>query len=158
MADTLECKMEESAADRFALLVNRKKRLTILARTNPPRLFLAPQRMPDDKGEGRSEPEPISEDTASQLVASDPNWACPEVLGPVRYLIDAWCERRSLGPLGRILGGWPPNGLTDGANELLSAIQLARAVARDVSTAFEWELLSAVESKLSHLLGSPFRG
>ena len=70
------------------------------------------------------------------------------------YLIDCWCELRCLGPLRHILQGWPPNGLTDGAIELLGALQMARAAAREVATPFEWELLSAAESKLSARLNA----
>jgi hypothetical protein len=146
--------MQPSGADQFALLVNRKKRFTIFAGIGPPRLFLAPLVMADFRGEAHREYEPISEDAAGRLVAGDPNWACLEVSGAVDYLVDSWCERRCLGPLGQILRGWPTNGLSDGAHELLSAIQLARAVARNLATEFEWELLSAIESRLSDRLGA----
>jgi hypothetical protein len=141
--------MERAGGDQFALLVNRKKRLTILAGTRPPRLCIAPQQMPGLEDEGRVQRRSISDDEAGQLIAGDANWACLDVVGAVCYLIDSWCERRCLGPLGQILQAWPPNGLTDGANELLNALQLGRAAGCEVVTPFESELLSAAESKLS---------
>jgi len=68
-------------------------------------------------------------------------------------LIDSWCERRCLRPLGPLLQAWPLNGLSDGAHELLRALRLARAACED-ATLFESELLSAVESKLSAQLNT----
>jgi hypothetical protein len=140
--------MDSSEGGLVALLVNRKKRLTILAGTRPPRLSIAPQQMPGLDDDGRVERRPISDDEAGQLIAGDGNWLCLDVGAAVIYLIDAWCERRCLSPLRQILNGWPSNGLTDGAYELLDALQLARADGRDVATDFESELLSAAESKL----------
>jgi hypothetical protein len=96
----------------------------------------------------------IPDDEAGQLIAGDANWVCLDVVGAVTYLIDAWCERRCLGPLRQVLQAWPPNGLTDGAYELLSALRLARAASREVATQFEYEFLSAAESKLSAQLSA----
>jgi hypothetical protein len=138
----------------FPLLVNRRKRLTIFAGVAPPRLFIAAQQMPDLDDERQRQRESISDEDAGKLVAGDGNWACLDVRAAVAYLVDSWCERRCLSPLGRVLQAWPTNGLSDGAHELLGALRLARAVAIDVVTRFESELLSAVESKLSGQLGA----
>jgi hypothetical protein len=144
------------AADgnQFAVLVNRKRRLTIFAGAAPPRLFIAALQMPDLGDEKQRERRPISDEEAGRLIAGDGNWVCLDVLGAVSYLIDSWCERRCLSPLGRVLEAWPPNGLTDGAHALLSALRLARAVAVDATTEFELELLSAAESKLGSQLAA----
>jgi len=138
---------------RLPLLVNPERQQALLGSTQPPRLFLASQSASGERGEAPAELRAISDEDAGQLVLGDPNWACSEVLGPVGYLIDAWCERRCLSPLGKLLSSWPPNGLTDGAYELLQALRSARAAARELATELEWELLGAVESKLSQRLG-----
>jgi hypothetical protein len=126
----------------------------IFAGTRPPRLSIGSQQMPGvDDGE-RVQRRSLADDEAGQLVAGDANWVCLDVVGAVAYLIDSWCERRCLGPLGQILEAWPPNGLTDGAHELLGALRLARAASREVATQFEYEILSAAESKLSAQLSA----
>jgi hypothetical protein len=145
--------MMPSEGGQFAVLVNRKKRLTILAGTSPPRLSIAPQQMPGLDDGGRGQRRSISDDEAGRLIAGDANWMCLDVVGAVAYLIDSWCERRCLGPLRQILQAWPPNGLTDGAYDLLEALRLGRAAAGD-ATLFESELLSAAESKISAQLNA----
>jgi hypothetical protein len=142
-----------SGGGEFAVLVNRKKRLTIFAGTGPPRLSIAPQQMPGPEDGRQKQRRSISDDEASQLIAGDPNWICLNAVGAVAYLIDSWCERRCLGPLAPILQAWPPNGLTDGAYDLLEALRLGRAAAGD-ATLFESELLSAAESKISAQLNA----
>jgi hypothetical protein len=50
------------------------------------------------------------------------------VNGPLGRLVDAWCERRDLHPLARVLPAYMWNfGLTDGWGELLMALQTLRA-------------------------------
>jgi hypothetical protein len=55
----------------------------------------------------------------------------PDVLTDVSALIDAWCDRRELLPLARLLPAWlANNGLTDGWGAVLDALRTTRADAR----------------------------
>ena len=69
-------------------------------------------------------------------------------------LIDAWCERRALGPLRQVLPHWPHNGLTDGFYELKTALENARAFGRDELLAPEQQILSQLISVLDHALSN----
>ena len=47
----------------------------------------------------------------------------------ISQLIDGWCERRALRPLGIILNHWPmPNGFTDECENLWAAMRHIRAL------------------------------
>jgi hypothetical protein len=53
-------------------------------------------------------------------------------------LINGWCDKRSLGPLSRILGPYLAfNGLTDGWGELATGLKTVRAQYRNTLTAEE---------------------
>ncbi len=53
------------------------------------------------------------------------------MLANVSGLIDAWCERRELAPLARLLPAWTGNnGLTDGWAEVWEALRTVRADCR----------------------------
>ena len=57
-------------------------------------------------------------------------------------LIDGWCARRALSPLRILLAAWPmPMALTDDWESLRTALQLVRAVCRDVLPADELHAL-----------------
>jgi hypothetical protein len=135
----------------LVVLVNADDALALVATANPPRLFLEPDRRGAD---GPPERRALSDQAAGHLVAGNAAWICPNVVAAVTYLIDSWCERRCLGPLGLILRAWPTNGLTDGAHELLAALRRTQIPARDQATDFERELLLAAESALAQRLSS----
>lgn len=51
-----------------------------------------------------------------------------DVLTEVSKLIDAWCDRRELRALARLLPAWlANNGLTDGWGDVLDALRTIRA-------------------------------
>jgi hypothetical protein len=55
-----------------------------------------------------------------------------EISAMIAKLIDGWCERRALRPLGIILGGWPPpNGFSDEWEHVWAAMRHLRAMCRD---------------------------
>jgi type VI protein secretion system component VasF len=55
-----------------------------------------------------------------------------EALETVASLVDAWCERRALAPLGLVLQAYPlSNPLTDGWAALLNALRDVRAFCDD---------------------------
>jgi hypothetical protein len=55
-----------------------------------------------------------------------------EFLDALKGLIDGWCERRSLGPLARVLSPYLSfNGMTDGWGELAIALKSIRALDGD---------------------------
>ena len=61
----------------------------------------------------------------------------------LRSLIDAWCDRRCLKALNRILPAYLGfNGLTDGWGGLLSALRNVREFAKDELTEPEMETVS----------------
>jgi len=68
-------------------------------------------------------------------------------------LIDAWCQRRALGPLRQVLPHWPHNGLTMESPELKKALENARALGRDELTPAEGrsldKLISAIDLALT---------
>jgi hypothetical protein len=65
-----------------------------------------------------------------------------EFFASLRKLVDAWCERRCLGPLARILGPYLGfNGMTDGWTELYDALRSIRASDRDALHDTELELI-----------------
>jgi hypothetical protein len=52
-----------------------------------------------------------------------------EFLEAIKTLVDGWCERRSLGPLSRVLSPYLSfNGMTDGWAELAVALKSIRAL------------------------------
>jgi hypothetical protein len=60
----------------------------------------------------------------------------------LQSLIDAWCDRRCLGALRRILAAYPMvSGLTDEWGELAIALENVRAFARDQITGAELQLV-----------------
>ena len=64
----------------------------------------------------------------------------PEFLALLRRLIDAWCDRRCLKALSRILPAYLSfNGFTDGWGALREALRNVRAFARDELTDQEVE-------------------
>ena len=49
------------------------------------------------------------------------------VNGPLARIVDAWCERRALGPLAVLLPAYTSNnGLTDGWAEVMEALRTLR--------------------------------
>ena len=61
-----------------------------------------------------------------------------EFLQALGSLINAWCDKRALRPLSRILGPYLSfNGLTDGWAELATGLKSVRAHDRDILTADE---------------------
>ena len=74
-----------------------------------------------------------------------------ELGSKIDWLIEAWCARKELGPLRRILNGSVAiNGLTDGWAELLKQLQTIRA--QDKGHLTETELNVVIE--LQHLMDS----
>jgi hypothetical protein len=56
----------------------------------------------------------------------------------LKNLIDAWCDRRAIRPLAKILGAYLGfNGLTDGWAELATGLKGIRALDRDQLTPSE---------------------
>ena len=53
-----------------------------------------------------------------------------DVSDEITRLIDGWCERRALRPLGIVLSSWPPNGLTDEWVQVWAVMRHLRAVCR----------------------------
>jgi len=143
--------LTQTPAPHLVLLVNAVDALSLVATTNPPRLFV--RRDPRDD-EAQLESRQLSDHDAGDLVEGNPAWNCVDVLAAVTYLIDSWCERRCLAPLSKILVAWPSNGLTDGAHELLGALRRAQIAAREQATGLEFELLTAAESALAQRLSS----
>ena len=71
-----------------------------------------------------------------------------DILTEVSKLIDAWCDRRELRSLARLLPAWlANNGLTDGWSEVLEAMRALRADGRlpDDETAMIERSIIAVE-------------
>lgn len=61
-----------------------------------------------------------------------------EFFEALKSLIEAWCDRRSLRPLSRILGPYLSfNGMTDGWGELGGGLKSIRALDRDLLTSAE---------------------
>jgi hypothetical protein len=76
-----------------------------------------------------------------------------QLFDSIQGLVEAWCDRRCLGALRRILPAYPLSSpLTDGWGELLIALQDVRAFARDELTAGERKMVDdcvrAVETAL----------
>jgi hypothetical protein len=72
-----------------------------------------------------------------------------------RRLIEAWCDRRALRPLSRVLEPYLAfNGLTDGWGEILIALRDIRAQCREDISETELaalgELIRAAESAVHH--------
>ena len=58
-----------------------------------------------------------------------------EFFAAVKSLVEAWCDRKSLGALRRVLQAYPmTSGLTDEWGELAIAIENVRAFAREEIT------------------------
>ncbi|MDE2604021.1 MAG: hypothetical protein KGL62_16885 [Bradyrhizobium sp.] len=77
-----------------------------------------------------------------------------EFFAELRMLVDAWCKRRSLRPLSRILGPYLAfNGMTDGWAELAKGLESIRAMDRHELVSSEHraidELLRAVDRAIS---------
>ena len=69
-----------------------------------------------------------------------------EFFAELRNLIDAWCKRRSLRPLSRVLGPYLTfNGMTDGWAELARGLESIRAMDRH-------ELISSEHIAIDELL------
>ena len=68
-------------------------------------------------------------------------------------LIDAWCERRALGPLRIVLHAYPlPSPLTDSWVELASALDDVHAFVRDDLTPAEATRLDRVTGEVYRIL------
>jgi hypothetical protein len=85
-----------------------------------------------------------------------------EFFAMLRSLIDAWCDRRCLRALNRILPAYLGfNGLTDSWNELFDALRNLRAFANDELTEPEREnvsrLLTAAGKAIYRGAGQPDR-
>jgi len=71
----------------------------------------------------------------------------PQFFATLQSLIDAWCDRRCLSALRRILVAYPMlSGLTDEWGELTIALENVRAFARDQITESE---LQSVEDAIA---------
>lgn len=69
-----------------------------------------------------------------------------EFFAELRNLIDAWCKRRSLRPLSRVLGPYLTfNGMTDGWAELARGLESIRAMDRH-------ELISSEHTAIDELI------
>jgi len=70
----------------------------------------------------------------------------PELDKIISSLVDGWCERRELQPLGIVLPAWPSSigqPLTDEWEELRAALRHARAIAKERMTEAEREQLNS---------------
>jgi hypothetical protein len=66
-------------------------------------------------------------------------------------LITAWCARKELRPLRRILNGWAAiNGLTDGWAGLLEELQAIRAQDRERITEDELDLVIELQQEMQN--------
>lgn len=71
----------------------------------------------------------------------------------LRELINAWCQRRELRPLARLLPAYVGNnGLTDGYGDLRNAVRDTYALCRDQLPSIELESLRDVERELDSML------
>jgi len=73
----------------------------------------------------------------------------------LKALVEAWCERRCLPPLARVLGPYIwLNGLTDGWADLQDALKSVRASDRDVISEAELnsvsDLINAIDRALTN--------
>ncbi len=78
-----------------------------------------------------------------------------EFFATLKTLIDAWCDRRELSPLARLLPAYVAfNGLTDGWGDLLAALRHIQAFSRDKLTESERatlaDLIHAATIALNH--------
>lgn len=72
-----------------------------------------------------------------------------ELNGKLQSLISAWCERKELVPLRRILNGSAAiNGLTDGWAGLLVELQAIRAQDRALLTEHELDLVVELQQEI----------
>lgn len=83
-----------------------------------------------------------------------------DLAAAIDTLVDAWCDRRALGALRQILGGWPsPVRLTDDWAELRKALRNVLGVARRDLTAAEIETIqdavAAIDDAIRNANGSP---
>lgn len=68
-----------------------------------------------------------------------------DALTTIGSLVDAWCDRRALGPLRLILRGYPlDNALTDGWMELLQSLYDVRASCRTLPEAERGQLEACI--------------
>jgi hypothetical protein len=73
------------------------------------------------------------------------------VYGPLRRLIDAWCDRRELGVLAGILPAYTSNfGLTEGWGALMDALRILRTNPR--LTAAEKDEVERLVPLVEHIL------
>ena len=76
-----------------------------------------------------------------------------EFFSTLRCLIDAWCGRRCLKALSRILPAFLGfNGLTDGWRDLYDALRNVRAFAKDELTESEMETVSSLIAAASRVI------
>ena len=80
--------------------------------------------------------------------------AAPNIIQEVEALVAAWCDRRALRALRAILSGWPlTNGLTDDWGDLLTALERARAFARDDLSEQEMRTVEKVIHEVQAVIG-----
>jgi hypothetical protein len=80
--------------------------------------------------------------------------ASAEILREVDRLVCAWCDRRKLSALRRILQGWPLNaGLTDDWGALLDALEKVRGFATSELTEDERVRIDSLISDVGEVLG-----
>jgi hypothetical protein len=77
-----------------------------------------------------------------------------DIIHQISELIDCWCERRALRPLGYVLPLWPPpNGFTDEWQSLWAALRFLRAMCReDLTKHDESERVNRLIAELSQRL------
>ena len=76
-----------------------------------------------------------------------------DFLASLRDLIDAWCDRRCLKALLRVLPGYLGfNGMNDGWDELRNALMQTRSFAREELTDEELTTLSDMIATIDRLL------
>ncbi|MBU6462249.1 MAG: hypothetical protein KGK01_12800 [Bradyrhizobium sp.] len=76
-----------------------------------------------------------------------------EFFADLRNLIDAWCKRRSLRPLSRILGPYLAfNGMTDGWAELARGLESIRAMDRHELISSEYMAIDELIRKVDRTI------
>jgi hypothetical protein len=76
-----------------------------------------------------------------------------DVVRSVTGLVDAWCDRRCLGALRRVLQGWPlASGLTDDWAQLLEVLKAVRAEAANELTEDEQRSVDALVGEVERIV------
>ncbi|MHB1157229.1 MAG: hypothetical protein ACYC26_10370 [Phycisphaerales bacterium] len=77
----------------------------------------------------------------------------PRAVDKLGVVIDAWCERRALKPLSKLLPGWlAVNGLTDGWEILRQSLRHTRAMCREELTVEELTIIARAIAEIDQSL------